>query len=409
MGQFIEQGALLLFVAAIVAMVARRFRFPYAVGLVLTGLALRWLPGAPVLALTRDLLFTLLLPPLIFEGAMFLCWRTLRSQLPVVVTLASLGVLLSAGVTGLAMHGLAGWPMNAALAFGALISATDPVAVLATFRELGLRGRLRLLVEAESLFNDGTAAVLFATVVAIGVGQPLGPADVALGLLLAIGGGMLSGTAVALAARFLAGRTTDPLVEITFTVVAAYGSFLLAEHVGGSGVVATLAAGLVFGERRTRAPLSPRERGAVEAFWEFVAFAANSLVFLLIGLEEGRTDFAGVLGTALLAVLVATASRAAAVYPIAALFRGSALRVSAAHQHVLVWGGLRGALALALALGLPEGFALRAQIVSATFAVVAFSIVVQGVSLPALLRRLGMRVRPARPKPVADLAKETGT
>jgi len=192
-------------------------------------------------------------------------------------------------------------------------------------------------------------------------------------------------------------------------VVAAYGSFLLAEHVGGSGVVATLAAGLVFGERRTRAPLSPRERGAVEAFWEFVAFAANSLVFLLIGLEEGRTDFAGVLGTALLAVLVATASRAAAVYPIAALFRGSALRVSAAHQHVLVWGGLRGALALALALGLPEGFALRAQIVSATFAVVAFSIVVQGVSLPALLRRLGMRVRPARPKPVADLAKETGT
>lgn len=408
MGQFIEQGALLLFVAAIVAMVARRFRFPYAVGLVLTGLALRWLPGAPVLALTRDLLFTLLLPPLIFEGAMTLCWRTLRTQLPVVLALATLGVILSAGVTGLAMHGLAGWPMSAALAFGALIAATDPVSVLATFRELGLRGRLRLLVEAESLFNDGTAAVLFGTFVALAGGAPDGPADVAFGLFLGIGGGVLSGVSVALAARFLAGRTTDPLVEITFTVVAAYGSFLLAEHVGASGVVATLAAGLVYGERRTRAPPASRERSAVEAFWEFVAFAANSLVFLLIGLQEGRTDFAGVAGTALLAVLVATAARAAAVYPVAALFRGGGLRVSAAHQHLLFWGGMRGALALALALGLPEAFPLRAHIIAATFAVVAFSIVVQGVSLPALLRRLGMRARTVPPKPVPILAKEPG-
>jgi CPA1 family monovalent cation:H+ antiporter len=393
MEHFIEQGALLLFVAAIVAMVARRFRFPYAVGLVITGLGLRLLPGAPALELTRDLLFTTLLPPLIFEGAMCLSWRSLRTQLPVVIALATLGVVLAAAVTAYAMHVLAGWPALPALAFGALIAATDPVSVIATFRELGLHGRLRMLVEAESLFNDGTAAVLFGLVIALQAGASPGAVEVMGALGLRVGAGIAAGIAVAVTARILAGRTADHLVEITFTVVAAYGSFLLAEHVGGSGVVATLVAGLMFGERGNRAPLSPRNRWALEAFWEFVAFAANSIVFLLIGMQWAQQAFSSPVTAALLAIAVVTASRAATVYPVAALFHRSALRITAPQQHILVWGGLRGALALALALGLPRDMPLRGDIVAATFAVVAFSIVVQGTTLPWLLRRLNVRAR----------------
>lgn len=393
MAHFIEQGALLLFVAAVVAMIARRFRFSYAVGLVITGLGLRLVPGAPVLELTRELLFTTLLPPLIFEGAMCLSWRALRTQLPVVIALATLGVVLAAAVTAYAMHALAGWPVLPALAFGALIAATDPVSVIATFRELGLHGRVRLLVEAESLFNDGTAAVLFGLVIAWAGGSTPTATDAARELVLSVGAGIAAGIAVAVAARFLAGRTADHLVEITFTVVAAYGSFLLAEHVGGSGVVATLVAGVMFGERRNRAPLSARNRWALEAFWEFVAFAANSLVFLLIGMQGAQEALASPARTALVAVAAVTLSRAATVYPVAALFHGSALRIPAAHQHVLVWGGLRGALALALALGLPRGMPLRGDIVAATFAVVAFTIVVQGTTLPWVLQRLGVRTR----------------
>ncbi len=391
MGHYIEQVALLLSVAAIVAMVARRFRFPYAIGLVFTGVVLRIISVGPVLELTRDLLFTTLLPPLIFEAAMCLPWRTVRMQLPVVLTLATLGVVLAAAVTSIAMHSLAGWPIISSLAFGTLIAATDPVSVIATFREMGVHGRLRLLVEAESLFNDGTAAVLFGSVIAFGAGASVTMGATAASLLLSIGAGAASGLLVAAAARFLAGRTADHLVEITFTVVAAYGSFLLAEHIDGSGVVATLVAGLAFGERRTRAPLSPRDRSAVQAFWEFFAFAANSLVFLLIGMQEAQMDFTGLAPTALLAILVVAIGRAATVYPVSALFRRSSLRIPLSHQHVLVWGGLRGALALALALGLPGTMPMRENIIAATFAVVAFSIVVQGLSLPVLLRRLGLR------------------
>jgi len=382
----LEQVALLLFVALLVAIIARRFRFPYAVVLVVTGLGLSLLTVGPVLDVTGDLLFTVLLPPLIFEGAMCLHWPTLRAQLPVVIALATLGVVLAAGVTGYVMHALGGWPMISALAFGALISATDPVSVIATFRELGIHGRLRLLAEAESLFNDGTAAVLFSAAVAFVASSAVTPAGIAANFLVSIGGGIASGVAIASVTRLLAGRIAHQLAIIALSVVAAYGSFLIAEHIGGSGVIATLMAGLVFGARRA-AP----DRKVVDAFWEFVAFAANSLVFLLIGMQEAQQGFSGVASIALLAILTVTIARATTVYSVAALFHRSGLRVPLSHQHVLVWGGLRGALALALALKLPKIVPQRGDIIAATFAVVAFSVIVQALSLPPLLRCLRIR------------------
>ena len=384
-----QTGALLLLIAAVVAMLTRRLRLPYSVGLVAAGILLAVLPFAPKVALTKDLIFTALLPPLLFEAAFFIHWNQLRRDFSVVVTLATLGVLLSACVTATGMHFLAGWEWIGALVFGVLIAATDPVSVIATFKEAKVKGRLLVLVEAESLFNDGTAAVAFGVVVALASGQQLTSFEISATILKTIGGGVLCGAAVALVALLLAGRTDDHLIEITFTTVAAYGSFLLADRFGLSGVLATITAGLVMGNLRSLGTISDLGKEAVRAFWDYAAFVANSLVFLLIGMHEAHQDFKMVWLPVAIAIVLVTLGRAVAIYPCCLLFSHSALRVTMKHQHVLVWGGLRGALALALALGLPPEVPQREEIITISFAVVAFSVFVQGLTISPLLRKMG--------------------
>ena len=250
-------------------------------------------------------------------------------------------------------------------------------------------GRLLVLVEAESLFNDGTAAVAFGVVVAMASGRLLSPLEITAMLLKTIGGGVFCGFAVAIGALLLAGRTEDHLVEITFTTVAAYGSFLLADHLGLSGVLATITAGLVMGNLKSFGTISDRGKEAVQAFWEYAAFVANSLVFLLIGMHEARQNFVAIWLPAVIAIALVTLGRAVAIYPCCFLFSHSSLRVAMNHQHILLWGGLRGAVALALALGLPPEVPQRESIVTISFAVVAFSVFVQGLTMTSFLRSMG--------------------
>jgi CPA1 family monovalent cation:H+ antiporter len=385
----LENGALLLLIAAVVAMLTRRLRLPYTAGLVAAGIGLALLPFSPTVSFTRDLIFTGLLPPLIFEAAFQLDWQQLRRDLPVVLVLASAGVLLSAGVTTLGMHWLAHWEWLSALVFGVLIAATDPVSVVATFKEAGAHGRLLLLIESESLFNDGTAAVAFAAVAALSVGRAVTPWEMTQTVILMIGGGILCGAAVSAFVLLLAGRTEDHLVEITFTTVAAYGSFLLAEHFHLSGVLATLTTGLMLRNFSLLGSISGRGQEAVQDFWNYAAFVANSLIFLLIGMRVARQNFGLVWVPAAVAIALVTLGRAAAVYPCCLPFLRSTLRVTMRHQHVLFWGGLRGALALALALGLPPELPMRESIVAISFAVVAFSVFVQGLTMAPVLRWAG--------------------
>ena len=383
-----QTGTLLLLIAAVVAMLTRRLRLPYSVSLVVAGIILAILPFAPKIILTKDLIYTALLPPLLFEAAFFIHWNQLRRDFSLIVVLATLGVLLSASVTATGMHFLANWQWIDALVFGTLIAATDPVSVIATFREAKAKGRLLLLIEAESLFNDGTAAVAFGIVIALAAGQHLTSIEITSMLLKTIVGGTLCGAAVAFGSLLLAGRTDDHLVEITFTTVAAYGSFLLADHFGLSGVLATITAGLVMGNFKSFKSFSERSREAVQAFWEYAAFVANSLVFLLIGMHEARQNFAAIWLPALIAIVLVTLGRAMAIYPCCLIFSRSSLRVTGKHQLVLSWGGLRGALALALALGLPPTIPLREEIITISFAVVAFSVFVQGLTMVPFLRRM---------------------
>jgi monovalent cation:H+ antiporter, CPA1 family len=385
----LSQLGLLLFVSALVAILSRRLHLPYTVGLVLAGMGLSLMQVRLQLHLSKDLIFTVFLPPLVFEAALCIRWREFKSDLPLVAVLASLGVLLAAAVTAGGMHYILDWTWGSSIVFGVLIAATDPVSVIATFKEAGVQGRLRLLIESESLLNDGTAAVGFVMVLSVLAGAHYNIASISAVMLFTIGGGVLIGAAVGFMSMYLAGRTSDYLVELIFTALAAYGSFFVAEHFGCSGVLAALTAGLVVGNYRPRGSLSEAGHHALETFWEFIAFVANSLIFILIGAQEAQQHFRGIWLSVLVAIALVTLGRAVAIYPLCALFSGSRLKVDRRHQHILFWGGLRGALALALALALPDDLPQRDVIVSISFAVVAFSVFAQGLTITPLLRSLG--------------------
>jgi CPA1 family monovalent cation:H+ antiporter len=389
MASDLTQLGFLLFLSALVAMLSRRLHLPYTVGLVLAGMALYLVRIHLKWHLSRDLIFSVFLPPLVFEAALFINWQQFKKDLPVIALLATVGVVLAATVTAVGMHYTLDWDWGSAVLFGVLIAATDPVSVIATFKEAGVQGRLRLLIEAESLLNDGTAAIAFVAVLAILAGGHQNSMQIAGTLLLTIMGGATVGALVGFCLMFLAGRTPDYLVEITFTMLAAYGSFFAAEHFNFSGVIATLAAGLVVGNYKSSGSITQAGRHALGPFWEFAAFIANSLIFLLIGAQEAQQRFTGIWLPLLVAVVLVTLGRAVSIYPLCALFARSRLKVKLKHQHILFWGGLRGALALALALALPGEMPNHDTIITVTFAVVAFSVFVQGLTITPLLRKLG--------------------
>lgn len=384
----------LLVIAIVVAIAARRMHLPYTVGLVIAGIALTLSHLDTEIRLTREMIFDIILPPLLFEAAINIPTHELRRDLIPILILSVFGVIISAGVVAGGLAWFLAWSIAPAIIFGVLIAATDPVAVIAMFKDVGLKGRLRLLVECESLFNDGVAAVLFGLALAWSQGHAGTLLD-GLGLLLVVaGGGLATGLVVGGSALLVSAGTADRIVEGAVTAVAAYGAFLLAEYFGFSGVLATVSAGLFMGRvgingRRTRFSFSAHGQTMILELWDFAAFIANSLIFLLIGLATARVPFS-TLGLKSLAITIAFVllGRGATVFPLAALFSRSRWQLSMSDQYVLWWGGLRGALALALALSLPDNLPRRDDIFIMTFAAVAFSVVAQGATMHILLRRL---------------------
>jgi len=393
---FLPEMLGLLVLAMLVAIVARRLALPYTVGLAVTGGLVASFSPVKGVALTPELIYDVILPPLLFEGALKLDWTALRRDLAPVMVLTVLGVIISAAVVaGGVVFGL-GWPAETGIIFGVLIAATDPISVIATFKDNRMRNRLSLFVEAESLFNDGVAAVLYAIILLAAGGHATGFIDGGEAMLRIGGGGIAIGLGCGLIAMLAMGRSDDHLVETTITLITAYGAFLLAETMGASGVLATVGAGLLMGnfqpgEGRLGRLFSTQARAFIDEFWDLAAFIANSIIFILIGVSSARLALTEgtllIIGTAILLVL---AGRALSVYPVCLLFRQTRWALPLRHQHVIWWSGLRGALGLALALSLPDGLARKDQIVTATFGVVMFSIIVQGATMPMLLRRLNL-------------------
>jgi CPA1 family monovalent cation:H+ antiporter len=387
----------LLGVAMITAIVLRRFALPYTVGLVVVGAILAVAHVGIGVALTREFIFNVILPPLLFEAAINLRWSDLRKDLGVILTLSTLGTIISAAFVAFSMNLFLSWPLSSALVFGALIAATDPVAVIAMFKDMGMHGRLRVLVESESLFNDAAAAILFSLAIVFATaGGAMAPLDLGLKLGSTVIGGIVAGTVSAGVALLLIGRTTDHLVEATLTTLAAYGAFFGAEQIGVSGILATVVAGLIMGNvgllrSGSANAVSEKGREFILSFWDFAAFLANSTIFPLIGLSVGAMTLGWpAIGPLTLSIGVVLIGRALTVYPLSFLFGHTAQATTLQQQHVLWWGGLRGALALALALSLPAALPFREQIVVTTFVIAAFSIIVQGLTTPWLMRWLGL-------------------
>jgi CPA1 family monovalent cation:H+ antiporter len=375
---------ILLLVSTIVAVIGRRFRIPYTVGLVLAGLVLALRSPIDV-TLSPKLFLSLFLPPLLFEAAFYLNFEELRRNISTVVLLAVPGVLLNMFLVGSVVSLSGTLTVPIALVFGSLIAATDPVAVVGIFRKLGAPKRLEVLLEGESLLNDGTAIVIFNLTLGFIASGDFNLINSLTDFVRIAGGGLIVGLIFGWFFASLIGRINDHLVEITLTTILAFGSFLVAEdllHV--SGVLAVVTAGIVSGNVGQRG-MSPTTRIVVFNFWEYAAYLANSAVFLLIGLQIDLPALINSWQSILWAIGAVLVSRAVVVYLISYLRRSIPLR----WRHVLFWGGLRGAIALTLALSLPPELEPQRQtVILMTFGVVLFSIVGQGFSMDQVLLRL---------------------
>lgn len=403
---------LLLVVALAVGLAARRLRFPYTLALVIVGFALGFFHVLPDLMLNPDLVLFLFLPALLFEGAWNLNTEALLADWLIIFVLAVPGLAISLAIIALILHLGAGLPVLIAVLVGTIVSPTDPVAVLGLLKQLGMPARLRTIIDGESLFNDGVgsaAYVLGLAILLMSIGRPselLGLAGYMIilkGIWLFVGGPVL-GIAIGLVVVTAMRRVDDHLIETTVTFSVAYGSYVIGTLLGTSGLLCVVGAGLVLGNYGRRTAMSKRTRYAVSDIWEFTAYVANSLLFLLVGDQIGATDFAGALGYVVWAVVAVILGRAVLAFilvPLHNLFVLAAERVLSRgnREHgqlapvpflwrpLILLSGLRGALSLALVLSLPEGIPDRQILIVTVFGVVLVTLVGQGVGLRIILPR----------------------
>jgi CPA1 family monovalent cation:H+ antiporter len=386
---------ILLVALALVALISRRFPVPYTATLVLVGLLVAVAVPRTAITVTPELVLAVLVPGLVFEAAFRLDFDQLRPTLPAVSVLALPGVLIVAGLVAIVLHLAVGLPLEGAFLVGAMVSATDPVAVITTMRQAHAPERLATLVEGESLFNDGTGIVLFTIALAGGDVLVGGLVSFCVIVVVSIALGLVLGGLAA----WIGSRIDDVNIELTLTLVAAYGVYLLADDLHQSGIIATVVGGIVIGTYGRRAGMSARTRVAIDTVWGYLAFILTALVFLLIGLTitpDVLIDAAGPIAWGVIAVI---AGRLVVVY---GLLRGLGrvplgerlgLRLPLAWSHVLFWSGLRGAIAVALALSLPADTPDRALLQGIVFGIVLFTLLVQGTTAGQMISLADPRAR----------------
>jgi Na+/H+ antiporter len=395
--------ALMLAVAGL-SVVARAVGVPYPILLVLGGLVLGFVPGIPAVELPPELVLVAFLPPLLYWAGFFSSPRDLWAEARPISLTAVLLVLITAAAVAVVAHGLVdGLPWAAAFALGAIVSPTDPLAATAIGRRLGVPRRLITLLEGESLVNDATALVAYRVAVAAAVGGGFVVWEAGLRFVVGVVGGVVVGLLVGWLVAELRRRLDDSVVEIVVSVVTGYAAYLPAEQLGVSGVLAAVTAGLFVGWRAPEiASASTRLLGF--AFWDVLVYLANAVLFILVGLQLhpilsglGGTSAAVLIGQATLVSAVVIAVRIAFGFSVPYVIRlldrrpaQVARRVGARERFVIGWSGMRGAVSLAAALALPLDFPFRNLILLLTFAVILATLVLQGLTLPTLIRRLGV-------------------
>jgi len=394
----LEVFVLLVAAAAAVAVVTRRLTIlPYSVALVLLGLAVSAFALPIDLTIAPDVLLAVLIPGLIFEAAYRIDLRDLTPNLGAILVLATIGVLVTAVAVGMTLTVATGLPFALAFLVGTMLAATDPAATVAVFSRLRAPRRLTTLVEAESLFNDGTGIVIFAIAVEA-FGRDVAPAELVVGLAVVTVVSIAIGAAVGLLATRVLARLEDHLIELTVSLVAAYGSYLIAERLDQSGILATVACGLVFGSLGRRAA-SARAEDAIDTVWEFIAFLMTTIVFLLIGLAISIPQLEDAFVPSLWALAGLLVARGLVVYGLIGAGSRALARVGWGRAmpsrwlHLIAWAGLRGAIAVALALSLPPEIPQRDLIQGIVFGCVLLTLLLQGTTAELLVRRLGIETR----------------
>ncbi|WP_414585767.1 Na+/H+ antiporter [Scytonema sp. PCC 10023] len=391
----LKQFLLVLSVSLSVATLPQIFswfrQIPYTLLLVIVGLGLAFV-DVRLVNLSPELILSIFLPPLLFEAAWNLKWPGLKRDLVPICLYAVLGVVISILGIALGLNQLTGMSLTTAMLVGASLSATDPVSVTALFRELGVGSRLTTLMEGESLFNDGMAVVAFSFLVALPLGTAnLGIQSILVQLFSVVGIGIAVGGFIGFGISYLTQRFDLPLVEQSLTLVSAYGTYLITEDLGGSGVIGVVTTGLILGNFGSRIGMNPRTRIIVTEFWEFLAFFVNSIVFLLIGDQIHFAILGENLGIIAVTVGAVILTRAIAIYALSSLSnRLVNSSIPLQDQTVLWWGGLRGSVSIALALSIPAILPGREEIIATVFGVVLFTLLVQGLSVKPLLEKLNL-------------------
>lgn len=384
---------LILLVSLSVATLPQLFSWlrniPYTLLLVIVGLFLAVLE-VRLVDLSPSLILLIFLPPLLFEAAWNLYWGDLKQYLVPISLYASIGVVISIAGIAIGLNQTTEVSLMTALLIGSCLSATDPVSVTALFRELGVSKQLTAVIEGESLFNDGTAVVAFGVLNELAFGNTtFATPSILLQLITVIGIGIGTGGLIGFGISYLTQRFDLPQVEQSLTLVAAYGAYIIADDLGGSGVLSVVTTGLILGNFGSRIGMNSRTRAIVTEFWHFLAFFVNSIVFLIIGDQIHFEVLQANLSEIVVTVVAMTVARAVTVYGLGFLSNTfTRVDLPLSNQTVLWWGGIRGSVAIALALSVPDQIAGRETIIATVFGAVLFTLLIQGLTIQPLLQKL---------------------
>ncbi|MBV8141897.1 MAG: Na+/H+ antiporter [Verrucomicrobia bacterium] len=404
-----EVTCTLLIVVASLAILARKVALPYPVLLVIGGLALGFVPALPRVELEPDVVFLFLLPPLLYPAAIFTSWRDFRENLIPILLLATGLVLLTTAVVAFVAHALTGLPWPAAFVLGAIISPSDAVAATAITSRLRVPRRIVTILDGESLVNDATALVAYRFGIAAMMSGTFSLSEAIGRFVLVALGGTLIGLAVGWLGSNVQRRLDDPPVQITISLLTPFAAYIPAERSHFSGVLAVVAAGVFLGWQAPRM-LTARTRLNIFVFWEMMVFLLNGLVFVLIGLQLPRIlhslsgrSLKQLVWHGVLISGAAIAVRIAWVFASTNLVRFASITFRKVDPYttwqnvaIVAWTGMRGVVSLAAALAVPltlsngSPFPGRDYILSITFCVILATLVLQGLSLPTLIRRLGV-------------------
>ncbi|MGM7701314.1 Na+/H+ antiporter [Pseudalkalibacillus sp. Hm43] len=393
-----ELVLLLLAIAAGITAVAKKWRQPYPIALVIIGVVIGLMPYSGLEELKETFaedeffhfaIISIFLPTLLGEATLNLPFSHLKENKMPILLLAVIGTLITFVTAGWMTALFLGLSIQAALVFAALMAPTDPISVLSIFKSMGVNHKISTVMEGESLINDGLAVVLF-TIAAYQYDVILDAGTGGIGIALGeffkvVIGGLLVGGAFGYFFSRLTTFFDDYPLEIVFSMLLFYGSFFVAEAFHVSGVIAVVIGGIIFGNFGTRIGMSPTTSLSIRTFWDVASLVANSLVFLLVGLEITRMVHSVNWIQVLIAIGIVVLARSIAVYSTISFIRS----LPKNWKHIFNWGGLKGSLSLALALSLPIDFPFREEILMLAFGVVFFSLVVQGLTIKPLVSLLG--------------------